>query len=172
VRVGDTLLKGGCNEVLWTANSDGYPAITDHDANYCNAKVYPHADTAIVTLAYNEFTNFCFYQGYQFYSSDSAIVTTRSYNGQQITTGVNNVVSSNGNISVSPNPAHDMVLVNNSEPIKSVSVFDAAGRLAGSYDGLAQNRLEIPLQQLQAGLYFLQVNTAGGTSRQLKVVKQ
>jgi hypothetical protein len=68
-------------------------------------------------------------------------------------------------IGIYPNPASSSIIVQSEEPISSISIFNLVGELV-QYETTASFGVE----QLSAGIYFLQINTETGvkTARLIK----
>ncbi len=73
--------------------------------------------------------------------------------------GVQGIAGGNGT-SIYPNPAHDMIFVKNAQN-KTYHIFDIRGAelLSGVLDG---EDVAVPIKDIAAGMYLLQVDTDGG----------
>ncbi len=72
-----------------------------------------------------------------------------------------------------PNPAEDLVFVTSGSQISSWKLSDLSGRVIGFSQNLNQNRLEVDIQALQAGMYLLYVHSETSNSQgYFKIVKQ
>jgi hypothetical protein len=61
---------------------------------------------------------------------------------------------------VYPNPARDFVNVNTDKPISAVSLYDNTGRkILAMKSTISSNRLQIPLDKLKTGVYYLLIET-------------
>ena len=85
-----------------------------------------------------------------------------------ITTLGENEVEQAG-IVVSPVPAADVVTVSLPTEIESVSLIAPDGRLVRTYRNVGKRQLEIDLQEIQSGSYFLLINDH--ISRPISIVK-
>ncbi|MBL7895432.1 MAG: T9SS type A sorting domain-containing protein [Bacteroidia bacterium] len=60
----------------------------------------------------------------------------------------------NGKLNLSPNPAHSKIVINASDKIESVEVYDISGKLISTHS----NTNEIDVSELTQGMYFLRMN--------------
>ncbi len=67
-------------------------------------------------------------------------------------------------VALYPNPAHDMVTIE-AEDILRVNVYDLQGRCVIEKSVAPCERLSIPLQNLNAGLYLIEIQTSRGIGR-------
>ena len=75
-------------------------------------------------------------------------------------------------VTVFPNPASQKVYIQAEEiTIRSIQVYDNLGKLMFNLDGLKTDSQAIVLSTLQAGIYFLQINTLEGTTYK-KIIKE
>lgn len=81
--------------------------------------------------------------------------------------GVNENTLENVSITVSPNPTSGLVTVNGVADVKTVAVFNAAGKLILS----ANNTASVNLSNQAKGVYFVKVTTENGTTTKKVVVK-
>jgi len=67
-------------------------------------------------------------------------------------------------VSIAPNPFSNSVLLKTTEaPIQQVQVFNTLGQLLVSKTIGDQNKVELPLQNLDSGIYTITVHTSNGT---------
>lgn len=71
--------------------------------------------------------------------------------------------------SVYPNPAADVVTISSAEQITNLTVMDLSGKTVLKSDASA-NEIQLGLGQLQSGMYFLKVESAGSSGIR-KIVK-
>ncbi len=67
-----------------------------------------------------------------------------------------------GQITLSPNPAHDFLAINTTQewPISELSLMDMTGRVLQTQQfGVAQQQVQVPLAGLPTGMYFVQVRS-------------
>lgn len=102
--------------------------------------------------------------------------TTRSARGiyyQQIPTAVNNI-SNLDNISVSPNPANGVVNIrynNTNGNNVLISITDVTGREVAVINGTNSQQVQYNTSNLQAGIYFVRLQTDNGTvTKKLEVL--
>lgn len=76
-----------------------------------------------------------------------------------------------GNISVYPNPASSFLTIKSAENITSVMVVDMLGKAVITDNTSKKNTIQLDIETLPAGFYFVKINTA--TAQKLvKVVKE
>jgi hypothetical protein len=67
------------------------------------------------------------------------------------------------NVQVSPNPADDIVIIEmqagSSSQKYPVRIYDAGGRLQGSYTAAANTNIQINVKEWAPGMYVVEVNT-------------
>ena len=72
--------------------------------------------------------------------------------------------------SIYPNPAHDVLFIDNDVPMESVVIYNIAGQVVQAYTpNEPQARLNI--EQLPGGIYIVDV-TAQGTQKHTRIIKQ
>lgn len=89
--------------------------------------------------------------------TDNAIVDTPA--AETITVrldGVKNVVASA--VKVYPNPATDVVTVEATEAVESISVYNLSGAAVNASSNIDGNRATINVSDLAAGIYFVKIN--------------
>lgn len=71
-----------------------------------------------------------------------------------------------------PNPANEMITLNglNNIDVESIEVYDANGRVHASFDNVTAPALDLPIGNLDQGMYYVQINY-NGTMETLKFVK-
>lgn len=70
-----------------------------------------------------------------------------------------------------PNPADDVINVTAAEAIDNVTLFNIAGATVGSYNGDGSSIMQINVDNLPAGNYFVRIST-GNDSSTLKFIKK
>lgn len=70
-----------------------------------------------------------------------------------------------------PNPADDVINVTAAEAIDNVTLFNIAGATVGSYNGDGSSSMQINVDNLPAGNYFVRIST-GNDSSTLKFIKK
>ena len=70
-----------------------------------------------------------------------------------------------------PNPAEDIINVTAAEAIDNVTLFNIAGATLGSYNGDGSSSMQINVDNLPAGNYFVRITT-GSNSTTLKFIKK
>lgn len=73
-------------------------------------------------------------------------------------------------LSIYPNPSTGIVQVRANAPIQSIVVFDMKGAQVGMYDASMSNTIELDLQDVQNGIYMIQVEVDGGLIRERVVI--
>lgn len=76
-----------------------------------------------------------------------------------------------GTISAYPNPVVDKLLIGSKEALASVKMTDLTGRMVFEISKPEPGR-EFSLKTYPAGTYLIQVKTAAGKSRAIKIIKQ
>lgn len=72
------------------------------------------------------------------------------------------------NVSVYPNPFHDVLKISEVKGVKSVSITDVAGRLVKTMKPAA----ELNVSELKSGLYMVTLNMEDGSSKTIKAIKK
>lgn len=67
-------------------------------------------------------------------------------------------IAANGNLQVYPNPATEFVTIKHEKAIRSVEIFDLAGKLVFS-ENFNNNELNLDLSTIKKGMYLMQVTT-------------
>jgi hypothetical protein len=65
------------------------------------------------------------------------------------------------NVNIYPNPAQEVLQLKSDFPLNEVEIVDAFGRIVNRYNTNSSN-LQIPLESLNNGLYFLRISTSEG----------
>jgi hypothetical protein len=87
---------------------------------------------------------------------DSACLSTSEVNGKE-------------QMKVYPNPFKDVITITDIEKVKSIQVFDSAGRMIKIIDNPSR---EIYLGDLKSGLYILNLSMKDGSSAYVKAIKK
>ena len=74
------------------------------------------------------------------------------------TTSIDNSIKESIQFGAYPNPVNETLFVRSSEIIRSVSVFDLAGREVRRINGLRATEVEIPRENIESGLYIIQAD--------------
>ncbi|MBH1960364.1 MAG: T9SS type A sorting domain-containing protein [Flavobacteriia bacterium] len=72
------------------------------------------------------------------------------------------------NLSIYPNPFHDVLKISDVNGVKSVSITDVAGRLVKTMKPAA----ELNVSELKSGLYMVTLNMEDGSSKTIKAIKK
>ncbi|MGE0560479.1 MAG: DUF4465 domain-containing protein [Flavobacteriales bacterium] len=75
------------------------------------------------------------------------------------------------NFSFYPNPTTSVLNIKSVDEIESARVIDVTGKTILTVNGNNQNQLQVGVAELNAGVYFIQINSKGTTSIQ-KFIKQ
>jgi len=72
-----------------------------------------------------------------------------------------------------PNPAKEAITLNglNGVDVTSIEVYDANGRVHASFEGISTPSLDLPINNLDQGMYYVRINY-NGTMETLKFVKE
>ena len=62
-------------------------------------------------------------------------------------------------VSIYPNPAKSTITISSKEALKSLKIFDEAGRLVRAESSLKGSRLDVNISSLQTGNYVITVET-------------
>jgi len=124
-----------------------------------DAVVYTRSNVPAANFEYNELR----------FTHDNKALTSKMFIDAPANLAVGDIASKT-QISVYPNPASDVVYINNNsgEKIESISLGDITGR---TIKYLKNNDTKIDLQGLSKGVYILKVKTDKGLSIQ-KVIKK
>jgi hypothetical protein len=90
--------------------------------------------------------------------------------GQPVIPGVKNQRPTIG-LKVSPNPSTGLLVVEASENIASLSVFNSGGKCVYKQSSLSSRKLSLNLDSIPSGTYFLKVKTTSGKEGSEKIVK-
>jgi hypothetical protein len=73
---------------------------------------------------------------------------------------------------MAPNPAISSTTIVLKAPVKSASVtlFDALGRMVGTFQFANERTLQIPVANLKSGTYFVKINTEKYTATKKLIV--
>jgi hypothetical protein len=94
--------------------------------------------------------------------------TSSCYN---VTVSYINTISQNG-ISIYPNPAHNFVVIQNSEfKIQNLKVLDITGKYIYCHSEHSEKSIQINISDLKTGVYFIKLTT-NNTSEVLRFVKK
>ncbi|MEM8900162.1 MAG: T9SS type A sorting domain-containing protein [Bacteroidota bacterium] len=74
------------------------------------------------------------------------------------TTSIDNSIKETINFGAYPNPANESLFVRSSEIIRSVVIYDLAGREVRRINGLRATKTEIARENIEAGLYIIQAD--------------
>jgi hypothetical protein len=75
-------------------------------------------------------------------------------------------------MNVYPNPVHDVMVIENADPVESVSISNLVGQKVKSLTGLYQKRNEINMSGLPEGIYLITVRDISGHTHTTKVIKK
>ncbi|MGG5209611.1 T9SS type A sorting domain-containing protein [Chryseobacterium sp. MIQD13] len=78
-------------------------------------------------------------------------------------------VNTKDQMKIYPNPFKDIITITDIEKVKSIQVFDTAGRMIKTIDNLSE---EIYLGDLKSGLYILSLTMKDGGSARVKAIKK
>jgi len=88
------------------------------------------------------------------------------------TTSVNVEEYASAHASVFPNPANDRVIIDSENPVQRVVLFDMNGRVVRVMNLNGENRCELPLNDVNAGFYLLQLTFDDQQIQNLKIIKR
>ena len=87
---------------------------------------------------------------------------------------VRNVGISNNNIqdvTLYPNPVHEMLTISNASTLKSVSIIDITGKVLFTKKVNGENMLTMPVSDLSSGFYYIRLKDNDDNFRTEKIVK-
>lgn len=70
-----------------------------------------------------------------------------------------------------PNPVASMLIVDNCAEFETLSVIDVTGKVQIRMETLNENRIELNMEDLNKGVYFLKLSNSGGKEEVLRIVK-
>ncbi|WP_080779387.1 T9SS type A sorting domain-containing protein [Chryseobacterium phocaeense] len=85
--------------------------------------------------------------------------------------GVDEVTKNEGQVSMYPNPAKNIIVISSKDALKSYKIYDEAGRLIMSASSLKENKQEINISSMLAGNYVVTIETEKQTVNK-KLIKQ
>lgn len=95
-------------------------------------------------------------------ATNSLISQTRDAGGvvaiQDVQTGVEEIGVSEQELNIYPNPASVAVTIESPEAIEKVVVYSLTGKVVKSVDGQGEMKMELPVEEFNAGYYFVRVN--------------
>ena len=89
--------------------------------------------------------------------------------GKSVVSGVMNP-NQPVSLKISPNPSHGRVVVESSDPISSVSVFNNGGKCVYKQSSLSTKKLNLNLDSIAVGTYVLKIRTVNGKEGSQKLV--
>jgi hypothetical protein len=98
--------------------------------------------------------------------------TTPAPSSQIITlfrTGIDDVETAKA-VKVYPNPASDFIRIESENTLQQVELYDFGGRLLRSVNA-SENKIQLPIDQLQKGIYLLKIKTNKGITNN-RIIKQ
>jgi len=81
----------------------------------------------------------------------------------KVLTGIETIQNSNNNISIYPNPATSSLSISSTNPIQSISIFDATGREVYQSTNLKTQNQTIPVNNLPSGIYMIKLGMDNGS---------
>jgi len=72
---------------------------------------------------------------------------------------------------VYPNPANEVLNINNPERINTIKIFDISGKLIVSYQNINQKELRLNTHNFDAGIYILQIESTSKIAKQRIVIE-
>lgn len=148
---GDLYAQVSTNGTDWTNLwvEEDYGLYTDYETLAISVDLSAYVGSATVQVRFQYIAN----------DADTLSIDDVTVNG---TFGVNEVLSTN--FGVSPNPAKDIVTLTNTgnNVVNSVSITDINGRTIKTIDANSNSSLQINVSDLNAGIYFMDINTEAG----------
>lgn len=86
---------------------------------------------------------------------------------------IDNILQHTGKLQVYPNPAKDFVMIDlpNPSSIINVKIIDSKGGLVSEIKSIENNKLELNIEELPEGIYFVFVNQKDSTQHVCKFLK-
>lgn len=113
---------------------------------------------------------------FAFYGTDGTVNDTQDYDFhvdnfkvELANLGTSESTAMNKKLSIHPNPFKDVIYISDSKDIKSVTVYDVAGRVVKQVNDSSK---EIHLAELKEGLYMIKVSFKDGTESVTKAIKK
>ena len=99
-----------------------------------------------------------------FFDYNAPIETNVAQTSIEDSLGIDEFRDSNDSIKMFPNPSKDKVYIEFNEVIESVAIYTVSGKMiqSKSFVGINQYKVEIPVQKLTEGTYFIKVNSSSG----------
>ena len=85
--------------------------------------------------------------------------------------GVGVAFNSFEQIMIYPNPVTDVLTINNSSSIESISLIDITGKLLMSRNNLNENEIRLNMNEFKAGVYYLKITGDNGQNKVHRIVK-
>lgn len=73
--------------------------------------------------------------------------------------GIDEVIKNEGQVSIYPNPAKNIIVISSKDALKSYRIYDEAGRLVMSASSLKGNKQEINISSMLTGNYVVTIET-------------
>jgi len=80
-------------------------------------------------------------------------------------------VEKNKQLSIYPNPANDILNIENTEIINSIKIFDISGKQIISYQNINQKKVKLNTNHLKAGVYILQIESSSDIKKQRIIIE-
>jgi hypothetical protein len=113
---------------------------------------------------------------FAFYGTDGTVNDTQDYDFhidnftvESTNLGTSESASVNKKLSIHPNPFKDVIYISETKDIKSVTVYDVAGRIVKQVNDSSK---EVRLAELKEGLYMIKVSFKDGTESVTKAIKK
>jgi hypothetical protein len=90
----------------------------------------------------------------------------------ELSTEFDQGIAPSQNLLVYPNPATDLLTLQSpGSPIREIEIWNLQGQMIGQMQGLDREKVSLPTDRLQAGVYFLKVHNEHGVhTRKLQIV--
>ena len=113
---------------------------------------------------------------FAFYGTSGTAADTQDYDFhidnftvESASLGTSESTAVNKKLSIHPNPFKDVIYISETKDIKSVAVYDVAGRIVKQVNDASK---EIHLAELKEGLYIIKVSFKDGTESVTKAIKK
>ncbi|MGC9344960.1 MAG: T9SS type A sorting domain-containing protein, partial [Bacteroidales bacterium] len=99
------------------------------------------------------------------------ILTTKQFETPELPTSIKELYTRDNALLVYPNPVKDILFFSNEDGIRNISILDMSGRMVYNRN-IAQDRAEVNLENLNKGIYLVEIVDNKNNTRIEKIVKQ
>jgi glycosidase len=99
------------------------------------------------------------------------ILTTKQFETPELPTSIKELYTRDNALLVYPNPVKDILFFSNEDGIRNIRILDMSGRMVYNRN-IAQDRAEVNLENLNKGIYLVEIVDNKNNTRIEKIVKQ